>query len=216
MEQILEWLKANKLLSAMTGLSLVLATGLVLVVTKPEPEPEEVFPLVEMAEQVQEDSEQGEGRVKPSEESQSLVTIDLKGAVKKPGIYSLPEGSRVADALVLAGGLTEEADSKSINLAQKLKDEAIIYVASQGEEISLVSPVGDAGASQSADSGKVSLNLADASQLQTIPGIGAKKAQDIIAYREANGGFQSVDDLGKVSGIGEKTLEKIRDYVTVE
>ncbi|MDW8758870.1 helix-hairpin-helix domain-containing protein [Streptococcus suis] len=147
----------------------------------------------------------------------SQLVVDVKGAVAKPGLYTLEEGSRVNDAVDAAGGLTSQADPKSINLAQKLSDEAVVYVASKDENVSVVSNTTASSAmSQEGNESKVNLNTATEADLQTISGIGAKRASDIIAYREANGGFKSVDDLNNVSGIGDKTMESIRPYVTVE
>ncbi|ASW49859.2 helix-hairpin-helix domain-containing protein [Streptococcus suis] len=151
-----------------------------------------------------------------SEEPSQLV-IDVKGAVEKPGLYTLEAGARVNDAVEAAGGLTSQANPKSINLAQKLSDEAVVYVASKDENISVVtSTTASSAMSPEGNEGKVNLNTATEADLQTISGIGAKRATDIIAYREANGGFKSVDDLNNVSGIGDKTIESIRPYVTVE
>ncbi|MGQ7446404.1 helix-hairpin-helix domain-containing protein [Streptococcus suis] len=152
-----------------------------------------------------------------SEEPTQLV-VDVKGAVAKPGLYTLEADARVNDAVEAAGGLTSQADPKSINLAQKLSDEAVVYVASKDENISVVTST-TASSAMSQDeknTSLVNLNTATETDLQTISGIGAKRAADIIAYREANGGFKSVDDLNNVSGIGDKTMESIRPYVTVD
>lgn len=148
----------------------------------------------------------------------SQLVIDVKGAVEKPGLYTLEAGARVNDAVEAAGGLTSQADPKSINLAQKLSDEAVVYVASKDEHISVVTSTtaSSAMSSEEKSTSQVNLNTATEADLQTISGIGAKRAADIIAYREANGGFKSVDDLNNVSGIGDKTMESIRPYVTVE
>ncbi|HFI0646174.1 TPA: helix-hairpin-helix domain-containing protein [Streptococcus suis] len=155
-----------------------------------------------------------------TEESEELsqLTVDVKGAVEKPGLYTLEEGSRVNDAVEAAGGLTSQADPKSVNLAQKLSDEAVVYVASKDEHISVVTSTtaSSAMSSEEKSTSQVNLNTATEADLQTISGIGAKRAADIIAYREANGGFKSVDDLNNVSGIGDKTMESIRPYVTVD
>ncbi|MBM0240723.1 helix-hairpin-helix domain-containing protein [Streptococcus suis] len=152
-----------------------------------------------------------------SEEPSQLV-VDVKGAVAKPGLYTLEAGARVNDAVDAAGGLTSQADPKSINLAQKLSDEAVVYVASKDENISVVTSrtASSAMSQEEKNTNLVNLNTATEADLQTISGIGAKRATDIIAYREANGGFKSVDDLNNVSGIGDKTMESIRPYVTVD
>ncbi|HEL1630169.1 TPA: helix-hairpin-helix domain-containing protein [Streptococcus suis] len=148
----------------------------------------------------------------------SLLVVDVKGAVVKPGLYTLEADARVNDAVEAAGGLTSQADPKSINLAQKLSDEAVVYVASKDENISVVASTTTSSAmsQEEKNTSLVNLNTATEADLQTISGIGAKRATDIIAYREANGGFKSVDDLNNVSGIGDKTMESIRPYVMVD
>ncbi|HFU3729375.1 TPA: helix-hairpin-helix domain-containing protein [Streptococcus suis] len=173
------------------------------------------FPQTEQASSSSELVE--ETNTEESEEASQLV-VDVKGAVAKPGLYTLAAGARVNDAVKAAGGLTSQAEPKSINLAQKLSDEAVIYVASKDENISVVaSTTASSDISQEEkNTSLVNLNTATEADLQTISGIGAKRAADIIAYREANGGFKSVDDLNSVSGIGDKTMESIRPYVTVE
>ncbi|HEM4597283.1 TPA: helix-hairpin-helix domain-containing protein [Streptococcus suis] len=173
------------------------------------------FPQTEQTSSGQEQTEETS-----TEESEELsqLTVDVKGAVEKPGLYTLEAGARVNDAVEAAGGLTSQADPKSINLAQKLSDEAVVYVASKDENISVVTSTATSSAmsSEEKSTSLVNLNTATEADLQTISGIGAKRAADIIAYREANGGFKSVDDLNNVSGIGDKTMESIRPYVTVD
>ncbi|HEL2430933.1 TPA: helix-hairpin-helix domain-containing protein [Streptococcus suis] len=173
------------------------------------------FPQTEQTSSGQEQTEEISTEV--SEEPSQLV-VDVKGAVDKPGLYTLEAGARVNDAVEAAGGLTSQADPKSINLAQKLSDEAVVYVASKDENISVVTSTTarSAMSPEEKSTSLVNLNTATEADLQTISGIGAKRATDIIAYREANGGFKSVDDLNNVSGIGDKTMESIRPYVTVE
>ena len=152
------------------------------------------------------------------EPSQEKIMVDVKGAVRQAGVYELPVGSRVYDAVQKAGGMTDEANSQSVNLAQKLEDESIVYVAKNGEEIAPVASAsaGTTSGEQQSKDGKVNLNTATEAELQTISGIGQKRAQDIIAYREEKGKFQSVDELKNVSGIGQKTLEKLKEHVTVD
>ena len=144
---------------------------------------------------------------------QDMITVDVKGAVKSPGIYDLPVGSRINDAVQKAGGLTDNADSKSINLAQRISDEALVYVPTKEEATSRET---HSTASHSKENKKVNLNKASLEELKKVKGLGAKRAQDIIDHRESNGKFKSVDELKKVSGIGAKTLEKLKEYVTVD
>lgn len=173
------------------------------------------FPQTEQASSSQEQTEETSTEVS---KEPSLLVVDVKGAVEKPGLYTLEAGARVNDAVEAAGGLTSQADPKSINLAQKLSDEAVVYVASKDENISVVASTTTSSAmsQEEKNTSLVNLNTATEADLQTISGIGAKRATDIIAYREANGGFKSVDDLNNVSGIGDKTMESIRPYVTVD
>ena len=143
-----------------------------------------------------------ENEVKKEEPvEQDLITVDVKGAVKSPGIYDLPVGSRVNDAVQKAGGLTEQADSKALNLAQKVSDEALVYVPTKGEEAASQQAGSGVPSSTSKDK-KVNLNKASLEELKQVKGLGGKRAQDIIDHREANGKFKSVDELKKVSGIG--------------
>ena len=161
-----------------------------------------------------------QSKTEVTDTSSGQATVDVKGAVTKPGVYTLKASSRVTDAIKAAGGMTEDADAKSVNLAASLSDEEVIYVASKDENVSVL---GQSGSGSASDKGgktnqkdsKINLNTATAEELQTISGIGAKRAEDIIAYRESHGGFQSVDDLKNVSGIGDKTLEKIRESIYV-
>ena len=157
--------------------------------------------------------EKEDGNQKEEVVEQDLITVDVKGAVKTPGIYDLPVGSRINDAVQKAGGLTDNADNKSINLAQKISDEALVYVPTKEEAISQDI---HSNASNTKENKKVNLNKASLEELKQVKGLGAKRAQDIIDHRESNGKFKSVDELKKVSGIGAKTIEKLKEYVTVD
>lgn len=147
--------------------------------------------------------------------------IDLKGAVAHPGMYRVKEGMRLMDVIEQAGGFTDEADRNQVNLAKLLSDQEIIYVPKSGEEMPVMQQAAAAPtdspqlSNSSSDSEKININTADATQLQQLSGIGEKRAQDIINYREENGSFQSVEDLMNVSGIGQKTLEKLRNSITI-
>lgn len=161
-----------------------------------------------------------QSKTEGSEKVKSKVTVDVKGAVVNPGVYTLKAGARVTDVIQEAGGMTEDADAKSVNLAASLSDEEVIYVANKDENVSVLDQTGtgqvsDKGGQAVSKDGKINLNTATSEELQTISGIGAKRAEDIIAYRESHGGFQSIDDLKNVSGIGEKTLDKIRESLYV-
>ena len=148
-----------------------------------------------------------------------LITVDLKGAVHHPAIYTLSKDKRVDDVIKLAGGLLDQADTNAINLAQKLADEMVIYVASVGEVIPNHPATAREEVTQSAspkDTDKVNLTTADLALLQKLSGVGMKKAQDIIDYREQNGNFKTIEELVNVSGFGTKSIDKLKESVTVD
>ena len=134
------------------------------------------------------------------------VCIDIKGAVKHPGIYYFKRGARVAEALKAAGGQLPNAEMKAVNLAKELTDQQVS--SEEGQPIA---------SSNANDGGKapVNINTASKDQLCQITGIGDKKADLIIAYRQEHGPFKTVDELTQVSGFGEKTVAKIKDEVAV-
>ena len=213
-EDYLALLKKYKSVVAL-GAILVMAIGAFLVLQqKPEAKTTD-FPTVSTTSTSQESTEE----TSPDSPESETILVDVKGAVQSEGVYELPQTARVNDAIKAAGGFSDQADKKSVNLAQKLSDEAVVYVASQGENVSVVQPATSsptAGNTGSENTEKINLNTATVADLTTISGIGEKRANDILAYRDSQGGFTSVDDLNNVSGIGDKTLENIRPYVTVD
>jgi competence protein ComEA len=151
--------------------------------------------------------------------------VDVKGEVKQPGVYKAASNARVQDVIAQAGGFKSSADVNQINLAEKLHDEMIIYVPKKGEVAAehdvppgSLATAGSqnsqnaAGSSQS----KVNINTATAEELQNIPGIGPSKAKAIVDYRTQNGSFKQEEDLKNVTGIGDKTYEKLADSITVK
>ena len=212
MEAIIEKIKEYKIIVICTALGLLVG-GFFLLKPAPQTPVKETNLQAEVAAVSKDSSTEKEEKEEPLE--QDLITVDVKGAVKAPGIYDLPVGSRVNDAVQKAGGLTEQADSKSLNLAQKVSDEALVYVPTKGEEVASQQAGSGAPSSTSKDK-KVNLNKASLEELKQVKGLGGKRAQDIIVHRETNGKFKSVDELKKVSGIGAKTIEKLKDYVTVD
>lgn len=215
MEAIIEKIKEYKIIVICTGLGLLVG-GFFLLKPTPQTPVKETNLQAEVAAVSKDSSTEKEVKEEKEEPlEQDLITVDVKGAVKVPGIYDLPVGSRVNDVVQKAGGLTEQADSKSINLAQKVSDEALVYVPTKGEEAAS-QQAGSGVASSTSKDKKVNLNKASLEELKQVKGLGGKRAQDIIDHRESNGKFKSVDELKKVSGIGAKTIEKLKDYVTVD
>lgn len=199
----MEWLK-NQVIAALSGdqkvskqllialAGVVAVASLVLVaVNKPEP------PTGEFSVSADETTD---------DVTQQFLYVHVVGEVASPGMYQLPIGARLVDAVFAAGGLTDQADNASVNLARELAD---------GEQI-IVFSINQAGdTSGTSASGLVSLNRAGDKELENLPGIGPALAGRIVAWREANGGFKSVQDLLKVSGIGEKLLSGVIDLVTL-
>ena len=171
-------------------------------------------------------------------DTEMLIYVQVSGAVVRPGVYALPAGARIFQAIELAGGLTGEAESSSLNQAGFLADGQMVYVmdkeeaaawaagASAGDGSGAVPgmPGGDVSEGQpgrarsdgGAEDGKVNLNTATESDLMALPGIGVAKAKSILAWREENGGFSQIEDLMKIQGIKEGVFSKIKDSVKVE
>ena len=163
------------------------------------------------------DSEHGSTSVPAKSTPTEVLYIDIDGAVATPGVYRLKDGARISDAIDAAGGLLESADVSSLNRAAKIADGQKIHVPAAGEEV-VSSSADDAGvssATSSSVSGLVNLNTATAEELQALSGVGPSTAQAIIEDRDAHGPFSSIEDLMRVSGIGEKKFEKLRSQVCI-
>ncbi|SDQ48186.1 helix-hairpin-helix domain-containing protein [Virgibacillus salinus] len=138
----------------------------------------------------------------------STVIVDVKGEVLQPGVYEIDSQFRVDDVIQLAGGFTKSADQTMVNLAQKVQDEMIIVIPKTGE-------TSTANEQNVSGNGKVRINYATKAEIEGLNGIGPSKAQAILQYREENGFFKTIDDLLLVSGIGQKTLENLKDDVQI-
>lgn len=153
------------------------------------------------------------------------IWIQVAGAVRRPGVYQVSQEARAFEAILAAGGLTELADEQAVALAASLTDGCRVYVPEVGEAATgqvqgpQMSSAGISGASAAGSSGSsagvVSLNSATLEQLDTLPGVGPALAQQIIAYREANGPFTSIDQLDEVPGVGPAKLEQLRPLVAL-
>lgn len=145
----------------------------------------------------------------------SPLLVHVIGQVGQPGVYELEAGSRVSDAIEAAGGATEAAVLSSVNLARRLADGEQLAVPDANGLPAAASTGAVPGAAASGSTAIVDLNSADAAALDTLPGVGPALAQRILDWRSANGGFASVEQLLDISGIGEKTFERLREQVSV-
>lgn len=170
--------------------------------------------------------------------------VDIKGAVKKPGVYQVNEENIINDVINLAGGLLDKAYVENINLSKKVQDELVIYVYTKDEikknnlqenqtcssnnyiitectenKVSIITSnennENNENNNSSVSSSLININIASIEELTTLPGIGESKAQNIINYREENGYFKTIDEIKNVNGIGEATFDQLKKYITV-
>ncbi|MCO0599863.1 helix-hairpin-helix domain-containing protein [Peribacillus butanolivorans] len=153
-----------------------------------------------------------------------IIKVDVKGAVQAPGIFTAEAGDRVIDLISKAGSFTDKADKDKVNFAQLVEDQMVIYVPKIGEEgIELPenasadsSGTAATGGASESSRGQVNLNTATKEDLETLSGIGTSKATAILEYRDTIGKFKQIDELKNVSGIGDKTFEKLKDSISVK
>ncbi|GEK91515.1 helix-hairpin-helix domain-containing protein [Alkalibacterium kapii] len=158
-------------------------------------------------------SDDKELRIEEAADEIVEVVIDIKGAVKTPGVFSLKSSDRIIDAVNAAGGVLENADTKHINFAQILNDEMYIYIPENGENIPEIIETEE---SLQDKTSLVNINQADETDFLVLDGIGPSKAAAIINYRDEHGLFKTVEDLLNVSGIGKKTFDRIKTAVTID
>ncbi|MGE7759184.1 helix-hairpin-helix domain-containing protein [Peribacillus sp. NPDC097895] len=179
----------------------------------PVDQPEDIFAVSAKKDGV----EQSENE---TDEEPPIIKVDVKGAVQAPGVFTAQAGDRVIDLISAAGSFTDKADKNKVNFAQIVEDQMVIYVPEVGEEdwglTEHIQAASSGSASLGTSSGQVNLNTATQEELETLTGIGPSKAAAILEYRETAGKFEQVDDLKKVSGIGDKTFERLQDSISVK
>lgn len=145
--------------------------------------------------------------------------VDVKGAVNKVGMYEVSSDMRVSNVIDMAGGLTDIADEKQINFSQRLEDQMVIYIPYEGEEISenqFKSITNNSGSTnQRETTDLININQATKEELMLLNGVGEKKAEKIIEYREENGSFKAIEDLKNVNGFGEKSFESLKNCISI-
>ena len=139
-----------------------------------------------------------------------LLAVFVCGAVMNPGVYELPADSRVYEAIALAGGMTDEAATTAVNQAELLSDGQMIEIPTKEEQQEKTA------AEEARSESLVNINTADPEELKTLPGIGDSKARSIVAYREKNGAFGTIEDIKNVDGIGDGVFAKLEDCITVD
>lgn len=137
-------------------------------------------------------------------QDKSTLVVDIKGEIHSPGVYQMEQGDRVIDVVQKAGGFTEDARQESVNLSQKLVDQLMIIIPNQHTD-----------RESEETTKKLNINTASAEELMKLEGIGKTKAEQIVQYRKANGPFQTIDDLKHITGIGSKTIDALKEKITV-
>lgn len=198
----------------LTGICLLLTLALIFMFFSQTDSDDELL-IEDFANEV-ETNETNESEVKEKEE-EVIKKVDVKGAVNRPGVYIAGDGDRVLDLIEKAGGFSKNANRNSVNLAQRVEDQMLLYVLSMDELApnTAVPLVQGGGSGTTQQEGRININTASESDLQEITGIGPSKAEAIIQYRTEKGSFKDIEELKEISGIGEKTFEKLKDEVTI-
>lgn len=228
--------KKERIIGSIVGLVLLVSVGIFLNSFKEAQvvSEEEVLEMFKEGETIvidSEDEDKNKNNIKDSKKKieendvaeKKNIVVEIKGEVKNPNVYTLNEGSRVNELIEKAGGLTQDANTDNINRASLVSDGQCIIIGNINdaqEEKSImqeIQGVGIVGESTSIKDNNrlININTATLEEFQTLTGIGESKASAIIEYRETSGGFKAVEDIKNVSGIGEKTFEKIRDKLSV-
>lgn len=164
-------------------------------------------------------TEESHAAITSGEAPAQTFVVHVDGAVASPGVYELKEGrARVVDAVAAAGGVVEGADTTNVNLAAPVSDGQKVHIPHEGEQVAVdaeASGSSAGGGDAAAASGLVNINAASAEELDALPGVGPSTATAIVEDREANGPFSSIEDLMRVSGIGEKKFAKLREHICV-
>lgn len=208
----------NRQLAAIIVLLIVTVLGSALFYINSRPKPVVVVKADERKPASQEKQQYPEAA--PAKEPVQ-IQVHVAGAVTKPGVYALKDGSRIVDAIGVAGGGASDADEDALNLAAKLVDGQRIYVPKKGEApqpVSGMSAGSDSGfiGDPAAAGGKINLNLATAEQLDSLSGVGEVTAKKIIDHRTKNGPFRRVEDIMQIDGIGQKKFDALKEEISVE
>lgn len=170
----------------------------------------------EQADGESQEQREGAGKEQTGRTDEGKIWVYVCGQVASPGVYELPEESRIYEAVESAGGILEQGAAESVNLAEKASDGQRIYIPSKEEAASMPAETPDEGSSGGMNDERVNLNTADKEELMTLTGIGETRAEAILTYREENGSFHSPEDIMNVQGIKEGIYEKIKEQIKTE
>ncbi|WP_134700112.1 helix-hairpin-helix domain-containing protein [Ammoniphilus sp. YIM 78166] len=204
---MLHWTPREKKLAVLLGLSLAFLLSMSYVIWSTDSVKEDSMPF----EAKLYEEPVAEGEVTAPLTELETIWVDVKGAVHRPGVYELASSSRVYQALEASGGMLAEAETRAVNLAKTLQDGEMVYIPLKGEE-----PLPMPSVSSGKAGSRVNINTATAEELDQLPGIGAVKAAAIVEYREKQGRFEREEDLKKVTGIGDKLFEKVKEQISVK
>lgn len=170
----------------------------------------------EQADGESQEQREGTGKEQTGRTDEGKIWVYVCGQVASPGVYELPEESRIYEAVESAGGILEQGAAESVNLAEKASDGQRIYIPSKEEAAAMPAETPDEGSSGGMNDERVNLNTADKEELMTLTGIGETRAEAILTYREENGSFHSPEDIMNVQGIKEGIYEKIKEQIKTE
>ena len=170
----------------------------------------------EQADGESQEQREGAGKEQTGRTDEGKIWVYVCGQVASPGVYELPEESRIYEAVESAGGILEQGAAESVNLAEKASDGQRIYIPSKEEAAAMPAETPDEGSSGGMNDERVKLNTADKEELMTLTGIGETRAEAILTYREENGSFHSPEDIMNVQGIKEGIYEKIKEQIKTE
>lgn len=170
----------------------------------------------EQADGESQEQREGAGKEQTGRTDEGKIWVYVCGQVASPGVYELPEESRIYEAVESAGGILEQGAAESVNLAEKASDGQRIYIPSKEEAAAMPAETPDEGSSGGMNDERVNLNTADKEELMTLTGIGETRAEAILTYREENGSFHSPEDIMNVQGIKEGIYEKIKEQIKTE
>lgn len=207
MEEVYQYVR-NKKIVLLTGIVIVVLGGYFFLFHKVTP----TSTLEPKQELTTQKDETKKSKTDSKAKEPQMIVVDVQGAVQKPGVYHVKDKAIIQEVIQTAGGFTANADLKQINQAKRVVDQMQVYIPIKGEK---VTPTSTNSSNDTQNKKIVNINTATVDDFKDVTGIGPKKAEKVIAYREEHGQFKTLHDLTNVSGIGEKSLAKLKDQLTV-